>query len=1209
MKRSFTILTAAFMLLAFLAIPMGMMGQTRESETITFAELGLENGVQYTDPFGTNINVTFAGGDNDGKYYTTGSGIRTYGGGTITISALGNTVTAISTTFSSTSYAPASAEVWSCTGGSGTGTTGVNASWSGSATEIVMTRPSGSGHWRLQSITVTYTTGGGSTSSIIVNDNSNEPVVVPCVSEGESFLSLVYSNLDIDDVDDFHIQYYNAQGGTINYSWINASIEFDEYSEEYDVVIHPEDNESNNPRTAYFKIWAYDVNENQVYSNLVTIFQAGKPYVTLTPSSVNADANAQDGTFSMSFVNMTEPYNISNFDTFFYETEPEDLESGEEVFCEWISNINYSLENNQITYHIDVNTDEERTIYFRVVFTSNKYGYVYSNLVTINQAAPGVPTADIWVLTELTDLTEDDVFVIVGNNGSNYAMSNDNGTGSAPSTVEVTVTGNEITSTVAANIQWNISGNATNGYTFYPNGSTTTWLYCTNTNNGVRVGTNANKTFVVDHDYLKHTSTSRYVGIYNSQDWRCYTSYTATNIAGQTFAFYKKVSGGVVAPSITANNVNIAYDATSGEIAYTLNHPVTDGSLSVSENVDWISDAVLNTTESKVTFTTTANEVTTAREGIITLTYTYGDNETVTKDVTITQAAAPVIYSTIPTLFAAATSTETSVLVTFNNWVVSGVSSNGKNIFVTDNNGNGFVIYYSTDMSGTFAAGNILSGTAVSCTLKKYNGFAELLNVTATDLTITSGGTVTVADVAMADLAGVNTGALLHYDNLTCVLTTNNAGTTTFYNLTDGTTTIQVYNAIYAFGTLVEGKTYNITGIYQQYNNTKEILPRNAADIEEVTYTLNITGYGNSDGGYYLIASPVTMDPSTNGMTTGDYDLYTFNQAEEDEWRNYKAGAFTNLEPGKGYLYAHKTGGEFTLSGEAYTGDGAITLYKTEGGDFPGWNLVGNPFNTSAQINRDFYILNSTGDELIQSNGLIAPMQGIFVIATTNGETLTFEPVGGEPADPMPEDKKVVLNINSNTSTGSMTIDRAVVRFGEGRTLPKFQLNPDNTKVYFTEGNENFAVVRSANEGEMPVSFKASENGRYTISVNAENIEMEYLHLIDNMTGADVDLLATPSYSFEANTTDYTSRFRLVFSANNGISEQSNETFAFFNGGNWVVNNEGEATLQVIDMTGRMLSSEQINGNYNKSLNLNAGVYVLRLSNGNVVKTQKVVID
>ena len=56
---------------------------------------------------------------------------------------------------------------------------------------------------------------------------------------------------------------------------------------------------------------------------------------------------------------------------------------------------------------------------------------------------------------------------------------------------------------------------------------------------------------------------------------------------------------------------------------------------------------------------------------------------------------------------------------------------------------------------------------------------------------------------------------------------------------------------------------------------------------------------------------------------------------------------------------------------------------------------------------------------------------------------------------------------------------------------------------------------------------------------------MAYLHLIDNMTGADVDLLSpegviagedpqspTPSYTFTAKTTDYESRFKLVFSTN-----------------------------------------------------------------------------
>jgi hypothetical protein len=117
---------------------------------------------------------------------------------------------------------------------------------------------------------------------------------------------------------------------------------------------------------------------------------------------------------------------------------------------------------------------------------------------------------------------------------------------------------------------------------------------------------------------------------------------------------------------------------------------------------------------------------------------------------------------------------------------------------------------------------------------------------------------------------------------------------------------------------------------------------------------------------------------------------------------------------------------------------------------------------------------------------------------------------------------------------------------------------------------------------------------------------MAYLHLIDNLTGADVDLLATPSYTFAAKTTDYASRFRLVFSNRTGAE---GESFAFFSNGNLVILNDGQATVQLIDVTGRILSSERISGNYEIHLNATAGVYVLRLIDGNNVRSQKIVIQ
>ena len=175
-----------------------------------------------------------------------------------------------------------------------------------------------------------------------------------------------------------------------------------------------------------------------------------------------------------------------------------------------------------------------------------------------------------WIETAISSLGASDIFVIVGNNGNTYAMTNNNGTSNPPLAPEVTIADSKITSEVAATMKWNISGDAENGYTFYPNGDSEKWLYCTNTNNGVRVGTNANKTFVVDGGYLKHSGTSRYVGIYNSQDWRCYTSTDGTNIVGQTFAFYKYTAGSAsdyMTTCCTKYNITIADGIANGSVS------------------------------------------------------------------------------------------------------------------------------------------------------------------------------------------------------------------------------------------------------------------------------------------------------------------------------------------------------------------------------------------------------------------------------------------------------------------------------------------------------------------------------------------------------------------------------------------------------------------------------------------------------------------
>ena len=370
-------------------------------------------------------------------------------------------------------------------------------------------------------------------------------------------------------------------------------------------------------------------------------------------------------------------------------------------------------------------------------------------------------------------------------------------------------------------------------------------------------------------------------------------------------------------------------------------------------------------------------------------------------------------------------------------------------------------------------------------------------------------------------------------------------------------------------------------------------------------YTKDILGYGNINnaGGYYLIASPigsVDLDDVTN-LRANEYDLYYFDQAAPDglEWINYLVdNNFTNLEPGKGYLYANINDVTLVFTGSAYSGSGEVTLSKTSGAEFEGWNLVGNPFAETAYLvgNPGFYTMNSDGSKIIAvTGGSIEAMEGVFFKAQSNGETITFTTV--EPT------KAATLSLNLDQDNA--LVDRAIIRFDEGRQLPKFQLNDNSTKVYIPQDGNDYAVTSSEEVGEMPVNFMPESNGNFTLSYDVTNVEFAYLHLIDNITGKEVDLLETPSYSFVGKTTDPANRFKLVYAT--GTLSVS-ENFAFFNNGSFVINNEGDATVQVIDINGRIIKSESINGNANVNINAAAGVYMIRLINGENVMVQKVVV-
>lgn len=159
-----------------------------------------------------------------------------------------------------------------------------------------------------------------------------------------------------------------------------------------------------------------------------------------------------------------------------------------------------------------------------------------------------------------SDVTEDGVYLIVDVT-SGRALTSANGSTAAPTAVSIPLSGDIIEGTIADDLKWQFTA-ADGGYTIYPIGDDTKWLYSTNANNGVRVGTNSNKVFelnvtdVTKPNYkgFKHVGTGRYLGVYISQDWRAYGTI-GTNIDKTQIEIFELDTSIPVDPTISVQGV------------------------------------------------------------------------------------------------------------------------------------------------------------------------------------------------------------------------------------------------------------------------------------------------------------------------------------------------------------------------------------------------------------------------------------------------------------------------------------------------------------------------------------------------------------------------------------------------------------------------------------------------------------------------------
>ena len=177
--------------------------------------------------------------------------------------------------------------------------------------------------------------------------------------------------------------------------------------------------------------------------------------------------------------------------------------------------------------------------------------------------------------------------------------------------------------------------------------------------------------------------------------------------------------------------------------------------------------------------------------------------------------------------------------------------------------------------------------------------------------------------------------------------------------------------------------------------------------------------------------------------------------------------------------------------------------------------------------------------------------------------------------------------------------------FRSGHGLNKIEHRNEEIQMLYIEHNgEDFAIanieeyVRAFN-----LKFHAAKIGQFTMKIKPTG-NFSYLHMIDRMTGEDLDMLVEDDYTFIGTPNDNENRFvvRLRLSEND-----DNQTFAYQNGDEIVVDGDGE--LQIFDIMGRMVSSMRVSGSDTwNAASVPTGVYILRLI-GDGVKTQKIVVE
>ena len=573
-----------------------------------------------------------------------------------------------------------------------------------------------------------------------------------------------------------------------------------------------------------------------------------------------------------------------------------------------------------------------------------------------------IPTLTFNKLAAHSDVTDEGIYMIVDVNGG-YALTSANGTSSAPTAVAVTIENDAITGNIADELQWNFTA-VDGGYTINPINDTTKFLYSTSSNNGVRVGTNTNNVWELNitdganYHGFKNVATSRYIGVYNNQDWRTYTSIH-DNIKNTQMEIF--VLG--EAPVHTYYNVNVAGSIANGSVS--VDHTTAEAGTTItvtatpdagyelttltylyaanSYNINMetmqftmpAGDVTVNATFTELahvanpTFSPAAGSyisvqqvsLACATEGA-TIYYTLDGTEPTTESTEFTEAFT-VSSTTTVKAFAVKEGFNNSDVVSaeyviiepmtiaaaralaVNEYaLVQGIVTflEGRNVFVQDATGGINLYLNSNTVPTTLALGDMVKGYGK---LTNYGGLLELTSINGNDenqfLVLSSGNPLplevrTIAEI-IEDFNGGNALQATRVKVEDAIIGAINTSGNTI--ISQGDDSIIIYK-IPAVEGLEEGDIVDVTGIIGAFNNVLQLRVANATDVT------------------YIHPAGITVNPAT---------LSGFNYVYEEgpsTVKTFNISARSLTAPT--YIYASENYEISSFPGESFYPESVITI-------------------------------------------------------------------------------------------------------------------------------------------------------------------------------------------------------------------------------------------------------------------------------------------